>query len=83
MDFLTSSSPTAENSMESKLLLIIEFPAVGKLDARNATEFSAAGNSKIGELEAGNSKRRTRKLPASTQEKFKMFFNRNRITLFF
>ena len=47
----------------------IEFSAGGELDDSNAIEFSAAENSKIGKLEAGNSKRRTRKLPASYNNK--------------
>ena len=43
----------------------VEFSAGGELDDSNAIEFSAAENSKIGKLEAENSKRGTRKLPAS------------------
>ena len=35
----------------------IEFSAGGELDDSNAIEFSAAENSKIGKLEAENSKR--------------------------
>ena len=38
----------------------------GKLELDQAFEFSASGNSKFGELEAGNSKRGTRYLPIST-----------------
>ena len=51
---------------------IAEFPASGQLESVLVSEFSAdiaefseAGNSKFGELEAGNSKRRTRYLPIS------------------
>ena len=51
---------------------IAEFPASGQLESVLVSEFSAdiaefseAGNSKFGELEAGNSKRRTRYLPFS------------------
>ena len=42
-----------------------EFSASGELGSIKVAEFSEAGNSKIGELEAGNSKRRTRYIPIS------------------
>ena len=38
----------------------------GQLRSNKRFEFSEAGNSKIGELEAENSKRGTQKLPFST-----------------
>ena len=45
-----------------------EFSASGELGSIKVAEFSEAGNSKIGELEAGNSKRRTRYIPISWTE---------------
>ena len=51
---------------------VSEFSASGQLESDKVAEFSDvfakfsdAGNSKIGELDAGNSKRRTRYLPIS------------------
>ena len=69
----------ASGQLESVLISkfsadIAEFPASGQLESVSVSEFSAyivefseAGNSKFGELEAGNSKRRTRYLPISSK----------------
>ena len=55
----------AEFSASGELgsIKVAEFSASGELGPIKVAEFSEAENSKIGELEAGNSKRRTRYIP--------------------